>query len=949
MLASLLALAATPWVSIAPASLPASAEAHAALQDTAPKKTLSADEVAARLKGVEAKVSQAELLLSELGKAEQAQAAAREAGLLLKPLLNDKALEPLTKGLTLRILAITGDPARGSEDGENGGLGSADVPLGARAAGRSGSNADIDGQVEVAIHTGNVAFLHQLGARSVPGLVAFLDSREDEYCADISKDPLTILLTVAPRQADAFVMRRMQEGSLSVLFKLRFARAVESAFPFGFAASWKSATPGAGDSTLPNLLSLCDQMVTDAEYREPITFALYGVASHGIFLPGMRAAIRDELASPAGLSENVSRWISNNSAESIRDLLLENFLPPDARTRNLVHRALLKMPSNAGIYGAVLAGEVVERLNGLNWLVERRVLDLPGTPGAQGERTQYWLPPLGDGAAAYVDALLRDPNPEVRRNVTKDLYLLGRDDEELVIPALPEYEVETTTIGASSLDLPLATETLMALVADEDVLVRVGLADCAGLLPWEQQQPVLAALAVDPDSNVRLSARIGLSNLAWYQHPEDCTKILRSSFAMESDPRILGGLLPRYSNKFNLASRSPEGLEALLNWAVDTQDKALLENALAQTGQPREMLKTVSPETWARALIAFADSYADHPNFSPGTSLQFSLRTLPTDRQGPAANAILDVLTQTPAPSLFAQVFALHAIPGSGDDRIPKAIATFLSTPEGVTLADMQRMDGSKIGQSMIKRFPAAVRAQAGEALLKVPGAAQDTIDRAFHQMGQMLPITPEIAAAVVADPAHLEGSGALAGRVASWMANHSDAVDGPWLSALVDHPNCGEEALKAIGHLRDPDMLPVIAKVIVGPAGHPHYSAATDALKGFLSDESAKLLLIAARKTPSEDQRTWCLAQVEKVAALQDAEERWASRGIKRATREATVGKLMALIGSQDKAVRIEAVRGLATWEAVEAMPELIGLLAAPDADVAQAAREALDRLNGR
>lgn len=951
MLVCLLALAATPWVSIAPASLPAPASAAATLQDGAAKKALTADDVAERLKAAEAKVSQAELLLSELGQVEQVQTAVWEASQLLDPILKNEALAPRAKELTRRIREIKGGPAEGSVGGRDAEVAAMDESLKPGSAAVTGSQTDIRLQVLSAIQSGNVEFLRQLGPRSVPGLLAFLNGREGEYYKDIEKDPLAILVSIAPKEADAYVLKRMQNGPLSVLFKLRFARVMASASPFGGAASWKSQTPGAGDSELPNLLSLCDQLVTDPEYQSSTASALYSVVAHGIFLPGMRAAIQEGLASPTGVSRGMSRWFANNHPrESIRDLLLNGFHAPHAKTRTLVRKALMEIPNNAGIYEQVLAGPAEDRAFGIQWLEERSVVGLPQAPGERNNRrTQKWLPPLGDGAAAYVDALLSDQDPAVLGNVAMELYKLGRDYEELAIPAIPEYGLPATQIGVSSFALPFRTETLMALAAKEDYTVRYRLAGSAGMLPWQQQQPVLAALAKDTHPDVRVAARRGLSDLAWYQQPEDCTKILSSSFTLESDARILHRFLglDNTTTRLALASRSPEGLEALIDWAVATQDQTLLERILTYNKQPRGPLNAVAPATQARALLAYADSFAAQAGFDRGTSLQFALRAAPRDRQGPAARAILDSLSGTPAPSIFAQTVALHAIPREGDDRIPKAIATWLSTPEGVSLAGSRSMGGSKIGVELVQRFPDPIRAQAGEALLKSTGA-HETINRAFRTLG-MLPVTSEIAAAVVAEPAYLEGDGYLAGRVATWMASNPDSIDRPWLGALVDHPSCGARALGAIGRLRDTALLPVIARVIEGPATHPFYSEAADALKGFLSDDSARLLLIAARKTPSEDQRTWCLAQVEKIAALQDAEERWASRGIKRATREATVSKLMALLGSQDKAVRIEAIRGLATWEAVEAMPELIELLAAPDADVAQAAREALDRLNGR
>jgi len=54
-----------------------------------------------------------------------------------------------------------------------------------------------------------------------------------------------------------------------------------------------------------------------------------------------------------------------------------------------------------------------------------------------------------------------------------------------------------------------------------------------------------------------------------------------------------------------------------------------------------------------------------------------------------------------------------------------------------------------------------------------------------------------------------------------------------------------------------------------------------------------------------------------------------------------------MAMRDDEDEAIRIEAVRALGTFGAVEAMPRLIELLRSDSEVLREAVREALDRLN--
>jgi O-methyltransferase involved in polyketide biosynthesis len=121
----------------------------------------------------------------------------------------------------------------------------------------------------------------------------------------------------------------------------------------------------------------------------------------------------------------------------------------------------------------------------------------------------------------------------------------------------------------------------------------------------------------------------------------------------------------------------------------------------------------------------------------------------------------------------------------------------------------------------------------------------------------------------------------------------------------------------------------------------------ATQALFGYLDAEAVEPLLAAAAKVQDAGTRDACLAHLERIREYQDARERWATRRAKAQTREQVVSELLALLDSSQEGARVHAIKALATWEAVEAMPRLIQLTSDPSAAVALAAKQALEELS--
>lgn len=178
-------------------------------------------------------------------------------------------------------------------------------------------------------------------------------------------------------------------------------------------------------------------------------------------------------------------------------------------------------------------------------------------------------------------------------------------------------------------------------------------------------------------------------------------------------------------------------------------------------------------------------------------------------------------------------------------------------------------------------------------------------------------------------------------------MKDSPPLADRALLARAVHHPRLRRTALGVIGALRDPSTLPLVSEVLAEPVPAYEIRWAAEALFGFLDAEAFEPLLLAAAKVQDAEVRDQCLAHLEKIREYQAARDLWAAREASGQTRERVIGELLDQLDAKSEEVRVQAIRALATWKALEAMPRLIQLTASGSKAVAASAREALARLN--
>jgi HEAT repeat protein len=279
------------------------------------------------------------------------------------------------------------------------------------------------------------------------------------------------------------------------------------------------------------------------------------------------------------------------------------------------------------------------------------------------------------------------------------------------------------------------------------------------------------------------------------------------------------------------------------------------------------------------------------------------------------------------------------------DEEWTKWVRSILSDPSWREQADSDAWSRELAG--LVALIPGDVRNELILDLVRDPGLPVFRFGPAIEIFSPDSAQATEVVRAIIDRWYNSGDGGSIVKSLLRTMSNYRHLADHDVLSRAARDPRYAEMALRVIGALRDPAYLPVIEGILRESSNSHTLSKAAEALSGHLSDEAAELLLVAAAKLPAGELRDGCLAQLEKIREYQDAKSRWATRKVQAQTREQVVAELIKLLDAKETEKRVQAIRGLATWEAVETMPRLIQLLSDPNKDVAAAAREALARMN--
>ncbi|MDA1264020.1 MAG: HEAT repeat domain-containing protein, partial [Planctomycetota bacterium] len=258
---------------------------------------------------------------------------------------------------------------------------------------------------------------------------------------------------------------------------------------------------------------------------------------------------------------------------------------------------------------------------------------------------------------------------------------------------------------------------------------------------------------------------------------------------------------------------------------------------------------------------------------------------------------------------------------------------------------------------SEVKQLPSALLCEFATALVadrQVPTALVEALLTFAKFAG---PSKPAFAAAIRerwfesrhdSPEDHLDGeSSSLLRTLVYTMGEDAQLYDEDFLMRVLEDEIYGEVAIQTLERKRSPRLLPVLERRLREKPFTAVAARAAQALMRWPTEQHTELLLFAYDNLSDTGVRADILSRLDNARARAEILDYWRHRKALADSKEQAVAELLALLEDESSAVRIQAIRGLATFDAVSAIPRLIPLLKSEERGVAPAAAEALEVLN--
>jgi len=787
--------------------------------------------------------------------------------------------------------------------------------LGEAPAQASGEDA-IDVKVRDALLTNDYGFLLQLGRRAVPGLSEAVRRDPSRFPGDTSVDPLTHLVAIDPLATDRLCAELIGENGF--LWKKRVMRILTPAL-IERRELWSADSPKRwlGGGFLATLEKYAeDEDVGNAALYDLAVLSAAGARSSaldGLLLRALRSSdpVRRQMAF------DVIRQYGRRAGQPFLESLLA---VPEEELRAFAADQLSVTRESEALLARADDPSASVRLALVGWLSK-------SDKGAWGTRER-----------AALIRLLHDEAEFVRSKALEVVHDLPGEKVPVTLPAERGFGDRAVEYSRTAYVAPLPDEAFRDLAPD--LVVR--LVSVAGAMPAPQCYELIERSARAPAAVSPLFTEAMAKN-----RPGEFASALQGTPYWEDPRRALQTLgviqdsgqtrdLSEHTWFLRQLCETRAGMSALLAWLIERPDDEAIRR-LPSIVDPKGRLTGLEPELVARWVARLyrvsKESAYDASHLSDWTpELSAAFRALAHDGAQPVglrALALEAALRREQVDEEFrAQALGLLEAPAW---RAPEA----RGWDDGF-LAGLIEDAPADLANAMILRA------------LRDPGLPDELVVRAAEEIKSGWPSTGEVATLVIERSLGRKAwSQAAASATAALGA--TTLADPAVLERLASDPLHFGTGLRAIGRLRDPRSLPFLAEVVNAPMSAYHLRGAAQALCGYLDEGAVEPLLAAAARVEDAETRDQCLAQLEKIREYLDAKERWASGRVAERTRAEVVAELVAQLDAKSDDVKVEAMRALATWEALEAMPRLIELSASGSKPVAAAARAALEHLNAR
>ncbi len=768
--------------------------------------------------------------------------------------------------------------------------------------------------VRHAFDRGDYDLIVEIGEPAQRTFVDYILTEANTMPAVVNQDPLLHLLRINEQRAAELLLANLDAGGY--LWKRRIIRAMNAGGVLRNSGTWSNERPFV--CLEPEWLSMLEALLSTPETALQCVHLVGEPFIRDQISPGMqRALVRGienyELEFTNALLQAIDHGGVVESARPIFEALAKLSAP---QVKRFAARALANYESSPTLKALAADPDPIVRAA------------VAGTLQSHGG---HWV---------YLDS--SNGGWRVRLSSRSYQPVLTPDDRKLLAQLASDPKPKVRRIAAEALtDLrpPLDDAIYLKLASDSDSTVRYQSALFTAVSS-DLRSKILTQLAASGDKHILSCVDEQLSEASLASNP--------TPYLGAIELRLFDSRNPMESAGYNVARelmKTPTGLQAFASWTLAHSEFSrydLLRDLLHNQGYKR--ILDLDDATLAGVFVLFCESKID--NAYPQQQVVSAIQQARPARRAAMRLVVADANVGSATRLLAAELAALD-----GGEEFANALMSLIRDPYWKTNAanddDLEALHRAVRDMPSGEINPFVLRVIRDK---EIPSKLASTAAIPYSQTG---PLGREVTLAAI-DRWFAPGGRHL--RVLSKAIRHLAALPEDatveLLEAAASHVNYTEEAVETIIALRRQELLPILERClspewIEGEEERQEISRdAARGLSSFQSDEAARILL-SGFSSSDNVLRSICMSGLDHLEAIRKRTEQWAKIKEEKPSKESALSELLGMLDDKNIEIRTQAIRGIATFGAIEYLPTLIRLLKDPNAHVVQAARQAIDTLS--
>jgi HEAT repeat protein len=791
---------------------------------------------------------------------------------------------------------------------------------------QGGRNAEtsIEANVRAWLSANEVKPIREIGTRAVPALEKIVLENLDGFAMEAGTDPLTLLFELDEARGARLALEQFDKGGF--FWRKRILRSMERANVLTDPGTWSMASEQHVPPILVDFgwLRVLELLLQSEDVRAEALRALRPLAVMDELTPTMQAELTKALTGDqTELTQAALTAIAECIQRSTVVPLLEAALAAkDVAVRRFAAQLLQNQPESKALLARATDPDGDVRRVVAKSLRGRQIPRLAFIPNVTVWSPGSTLvePALGEEGRQAVRALAKDEDPYVRLEIAT---------------MLQDFEP------------PLETELYVALAADESANVRERIAGLESAT-HPALPAVLERLAGDATPNVSIAFEKRMQVMPTQRIAELLPALVRRLQRPEAPSIQQGGGRNSLANAIEAALLLPEGMTRLLA-VVDAQTSLwLVEQLMASFPWPRKegmpevaALRAVDPKHLATLVRVYMQYCPAMGRFWEG-AMRAAEGGL-VHRQ-----AWLEVLSDTSLPRA-GRAQAAAVLAHAPDPEVERAIVELLKDPSWATQSvDVERDALSSMGRLLAgdHHVPFLL------ALVRDPEVQSAPLAWLIGNDPNKQPLAMAILDRWLEDP---DVRYTLLTEAIEALPASDDPRTVEVLRRCLRDPRLDSSAASVLGRIKRPFSLELLSEALRadwisdGDARADLQRAAAEAMAGFLTEDAAQRLIAGVPHVDDPKTREGALAALEQIRKFLDEKKRWDLRDTDLEKRAQAVHELYHLLSDPDAATRAQAAKSMATMNAVEHLPKLIGMLKDKSPEVRAAAQQAIDQLNAK